>query len=152
MKLSPHFTLEELMSSNKARSLGIDNTPPQELMPRLVLLADMLERIRSTLGVPVIVSSGYRCPALNRAVGSSSTSDHPQGHAADFAAPAFGTPYQICLQLAPLVSVLSIGQLIHESVGGKTWVHVSTRTPDKAVNRIITIRGSDVLAGIQEAA
>lgn len=152
MKLSQHFTLAELTASNKARQLGLDNTPPQELMPRLVLTAEMLERIRSTLNVPVIVTSGYRGPQLNRAVGGVTSSDHTQGHAADIVAPGYGTPYQIAKTLAPLVSVLGIGQLILEGVNGKQWVHVSTRVPEKVANRVITITDAGAQLGIQELA
>ena len=148
MKLSQHFDLAELTASNKATQLGIDNTPPPELIPRLVLLADMLERIRSTLGVPMTITSGYRCSQLNSAIGSRNTSDHPQGHAADFVAPAFGTPTEIARLLAPLVKVLGIGQIILEGVAGKQWVHVSTREPENAINRVITITDSGTVAGI----
>jgi uncharacterized protein YcbK (DUF882 family) len=150
MKLSAHFTLEELSASNKARDLGIDNTPPEELHPRLILLAELLERIRSTLDAPITVTSGYRCPPLNTAVGSFNSSDHTQGHAADIVCPGFGSAYEIARTLAPLVSTLGIGQLILEGVKGKQWVHVSTRTPEKAINRIITITDSGTSVGIQE--
>ena len=149
MNLTKHFTLAELTASSKARSLGLDNTPPPELVPRLVRTAEMLERIRATLGVPVIVTSGYRSPAVNRAVGGVATSDHSQGHAADFVAPGFGTPEQIARSLAPLVDLLGIGQLIYEHIGGKAWVHVSTRTPEKPVNRVITITAKGAALGIQ---
>lgn len=150
MKLTPHFTLAELTASAKARALGLDNTPPPELLPRLVLTAEMLERIRSTLGVPVIVTSGYRNRQVNAAVGGVTSSDHTQGHAADIVAPGYGTPTQIARTLAPLVSVLGIGQLILEGVNGKQWVHVSTRVPDKASNRVITITDQGAQLGIQE--
>lgn len=152
MNLTQHFTLAELTASTKARSLGLDNTPPPELVPRLVRTAEMLERIRATLGFPVIVTSGYRSPAVNRAVGGVATSDHTQGHAADFVAPGFGPPAQIARSLAPLVDLLGIGQLIFEHIGGKAWVHVSTRTPEKPANRVITISGKGTQLGIQEAA
>ncbi len=150
MKLTQHFTLAELTASNKAIALGLDNTPPQELMPRLIRTAEMLERIRSTLGQPITVTSGYRSSAVNAAVGSKGTSDHPQGHAADFVCPGYGTPYQVAKALAPLVSVLGIGQLILEGVKGKQWVHVSTRTPEKVANRVITITDAGAQLGIQE--
>lgn len=152
MKLSQHFTLAELTASNKALQLGLDNTPPPELMPRLVLTAEMLERIRSTLNTPITVTSGYRGPDVNRAVGGVTSSDHTQGHAADIVAPGYGTPYQIAKTLAPLVSVLGIGQLILEGVKGKQWVHVSTRVPEKVVNRVITITDAGAQLGIQELA
>lgn len=149
MKLSQNFTLAELTASNKAAQLGIDNTPAPELMPRLVLTAEMLERIRSTLAAPMTVTSGYRCRQLNAAVGGVTSSDHSQGHAADFVAPGYGTPYQIAKTLAPLVSVLGIGQLILEGVAGKQWVHVSTRVPEKPANRVITITDAGAQLGVQ---
>lgn len=150
MQLTPHFTMAELTASNKARALGLGNTPPPELVPRLVRTAEMLERIRSTLDVPVIVTSGYRSQAVNRAVGGVTSSDHTQGHAADIVAPRYGTPTQIARTLAPLVSVLGIGQLILEGVKGKQWVHVSTRVPNKTSNRVITITDQGAQLGIQE--
>ena len=148
MKLSTHFDLSELVASNKAAQLRINNTPPPELLPRLVILAEMLERIRSTLNTTITITSGYSCEALNRAVGSRSTSDHPQGHAADFVAPGFGTPTEIARLLAPLVSVLGIGQIILEGVGGKQWVHVSTHTPEREINRVITVTDAGTVPGI----
>ena len=150
MQLTPHFTLAELTASSTAQRLGLGNTPPPELVPRLVLTAEMLERIRSTLGAPVVVTSGYRGRAVNQAVGGVTSSDHTQGHAADIVAPRYGTPYQIAKTLAPLVSVLGIGQLILEGVKGKQWVHVSTRVPNKTSNRVITITDKGAQLGIQE--
>lgn len=148
MRLSQHFTLAELTASNKASQLGVDNTPPPELMPRLVLVAEMLERIRTTLDVPVTVTSGYRCPPLNRAVGGVTSSDHTQGHAADFVAPRFGSASDVARLLAPLVSTLGIGQIILEGVKGKQWVHVSTHMPERAINRVLTITDAGVVPGI----
>lgn len=108
----------------------------------------MLERIRSTLNVPVVVTSGYRCPRVNQAVGGATTSDHPQGHAADIVAPKFGSATEVARTLAPLVSVLGIGQIILEGVKGKQWVHVSTHAPERAINRVLTITDAGVVPGI----
>jgi zinc D-Ala-D-Ala carboxypeptidase len=149
MNLSAHFTVAELTASNKAAQLGIDNTPPPELVPRLVLCAEMLERIRSTLGVPIIVTSAYRCRPLNTAVGGVTSSDHTQGHAADFVAPGYGSAYDIAKLIAPLVSVLGVGQLIYENTKTASWVHVSTHTPEKLSNRVITITDAGAQLGIQ---
>jgi zinc D-Ala-D-Ala carboxypeptidase len=149
MKLTQHFTLAELTASSTAARLGLDNTPPQEIVPRLERTAEMLERIRSTLGAPIIVTSGYRGPAVNKAVGGVTSSDHTQGYAADIIAPGYGTPYEIARQLAPLISTLGIGQLILEGVKGKQWIHVSTRVPAKAANRVITITDAGAQLGIQ---
>lgn len=150
MQLTPHFTLSELTASSTAERLGLDNTPAPEIVPRLVRTAQMLEMIRMELGAPVAVTSGYRSPAVNRAVGGVTSSDHAQGHAADIVAPKFGTPYQIAKKLAPLVDTLGIGQLILEGIKGKQWVHVSTHIPEKTVNRVITITDSGARLGIQE--
>ena len=150
MQLTQHFTLAELTKSNTAESLGLDNTPPPEVLPALTRTAEMLERIRSTLGVSVTVTSGYRAWAVNKAVGGVTTSDHAQGRAADIVAPRYGTPLQIARALAPLVDVLGIGQLIYERFGSTSWVHVSTRVPDKRVNRVITITSAGTQLGVQE--
>lgn len=153
MKLSEHFDLAEFAASNTARDLGIDNTPPQEFLPRLILVAQMLERIRVALGgVPMVVTSGYRCPALNKAVGGVANSDHTFGYAADFQAPTFGHPQAIAQQLAGHMEQLQIGQLILEGVKGKQWVHVSTHAPMLATNRVITITDAGPVIGIHDLA
>ncbi len=152
MKLTPHFTLAELTASSRARQLGLENTPSAEALQRLQGTAEMLERIRAVLDAPVIVTSGYRSLAVNRAVGGVSSSDHLTGEAADILAPTFGTPYQVAKTLAPLVSTLSIGQLILEGVKGKQWVHVSTRRPSSTFNRVITITDAGARVGIQALA
>ena len=157
MKLTTNFSLAAFTASATATARGIDNSLPPELMPAALATAEMLERIRAELSlragytVPILLSSGYRCMALNLSIGSSSTSDHPRAQAADWTAPVFGTPAQICRVLAPLVSVLGIGQLIYECpTPGRRWVHVSTRVPAKLANRVITIGPAGVQLGIQE--
>lgn len=152
MKLTPHFTLAELVASNKATVLKLDNTPPASVMASLRTTAEMLERIRATLGQPIIVTSGYRSPAVNRAVGGVSSSDHIWGQAADFVSPRYGSPFLIATLLAPLVSTLGIEQLILEGVGGKRWVHVSTRKPTRPINRILTITDAGTQPGIRALA
>ncbi len=149
MQLTANFTLAELVASAKATSLGIDNTPAPAVVEQLLATAELLQRIRDRLGKPVTVTSGYRCTALNRAVGGVTSSDHMQGKAADIVVPGYGTPYDVAKAIAPLVSVLGIGQLILEGVGDKRWVHVSTRVPDKASNRVITITDAGAQLGIQ---
>lgn len=149
MNLSPHFTLAELTASAKAHERGIDNTPPPELIPRMMLLAELLERVRVELGSPIAITSGYRCQKLNMAVGGVTSSDHTQGHAADVVAPGYGTPYEVAKLLAPLVSSLGIGQLILEGIKGKQWVHISTRAPEKVSNRVVTITDAGAQLGIQ---
>jgi hypothetical protein len=157
MQLTPHFTLEELTASAIAAFRGIDNTMPPELQANIEATAQMLERIRAFLSglkgepVPIVVSSGYRSLALNRFLGSKDSSDHVRAMAADWSAPSFGTPYQVCKALAPRVNALAIGQLIHECpMPGRLWVHTSTRVPEQPVNRVITISHAGTELGIQE--
>lgn len=147
-----NFTLREFTRSNKAAELRINNTPPVEVIPRLLATAHMLQRIRDRLGQPITITSGYRCPALNRAVGGVTSSDHQSGQAADIVAPGFGTPHALAAWIAPRVAEFGVGQLILEGVKGKQWVHVSARIPFDPVNRIITITEAGTRAGIHRLA
>lgn len=149
MRLTANFTLHELTRSTTAERLRLDNTPPPGLLPQLQETAELLQRIREHLQRAVIVTSAYRGPEVNRAVGGVTSSDHTRGQAADIVVPAYGTPYQVAKALAPQVSVLGIGQLILEGVKGKQWVHVSTRLPEKVMNRVITITDAGAQVGIQ---
>jgi hypothetical protein len=149
MQLSPHFRLLELTHSDTADAHKIDNTPPSIYLPRLIEVANMLERVRAALGnVAITVSSGYRCPELNRLVGGQPASDHIFGYAADFEAPEFGSPFHVASFLAPHVEELGIGQMIYEGVSGKRWVHVSTREVERPVDRVITIHDGRTLVGV----
>jgi len=150
MNLSPNFTLAELTITE----VRADNTCPPELIPELTRTAYMLEGIRSYLSqragyqVPVIVNSAWRSPVVNTAIGGAKDSDHMRAMAADIRAPAYGPPQLVCEALAPMVSELGIGQLIHEF--GR-WIHVSSRAPAQAHNRIITIDRLGARVGILPA-
>ncbi len=154
MNLTDHFTEEEFTHSDNALRLGLDNSLPDALRLNAIETCQLLERIRTLLAslagtpVPIIITSGYRSPSVNQAAGSGSYSDHLYARAADFRAPEFGTPLQVCEALAPKVVDLAIGQLIFE-FGQTGWTHVSTRMPDKRVNRIITVDRTGTRAGIQ---
>ena len=153
MNLSTHFTLSEFIESDTANRKGINNDLPLTLTANAKNTCEMMERIRAHLSsisgkpAPILITSGYRCALLNRAIGSSDTSDHTLALAVDFKSPVFGSAHAVALALAPVVSVLGIGQLIYEF---GSWVHVSTRIPDKVINRIITINKRGVHAGILE--
>lgn len=118
IQLSTHFSLAELVATQHRE---IDNTPPEAVVERLRRTAQGLEAIRVRLGVPLIVSSGYRSPALNRAVGGQPNSQHLTGEACDFIAPRFGAPSTIVSALVDCQDV-PFDQLIEEYSG---WVHVS---------------------------
>ena len=131
MNLSAHFTLEELIHSETAARNGIDNTPSEEVIANLKVLADLLERIRDTLGgKPIHITSAYRSPEVNRLVGSKPTSDHVLGLAADFVCPSFGKPHAVVSEL--VASGLPYKQVIREF---DAWTHVSAPAPGQTAKR-----------------
>lgn len=119
MMLSKHFHLSEFTTSQKAARQRLDNTPSWAITGNLERLAATMEKVRPLLGnKPILITSGYRSPAVNRAVGGSRTSAHMRGEAADFICPGFGTPLEICRAIA--ASDIGFDQLIEEG----TWVHL----------------------------
>ncbi|HIT15307.1 MAG TPA: peptidase M15 [Candidatus Avimuribaculum pullicola] len=117
-----HFTLKEFVKSDTARRLGIDNTPSPQVEERLRQLVDyVLDPLREAYGRPIYVNSGYRCPALNRAVGGVAHSQHLTGEAADIT----GGNCQENRRLYELLRQLQlpVDQVINEH--GFTWLHVS---------------------------
>lgn len=128
MNLSPHFTLAELVESQTATRKNIDNTPAPPVIANLTRIAALLEQVRALVGAPLTVSSGYRSPALNRAIGGAANSAHMLGLAADIS-----TAKLAPRALAQLIqkSGIVFDQLIYEG----TWVHIglSTGAPRKQV-------------------
>jgi zinc D-Ala-D-Ala carboxypeptidase len=120
MQLSQNFKLNEFTTSQTATRKGIDNTAPAPIVERLRMVANTLEQIRTLLGNHSIrISSGYRCIALNRAIGSGDSSAHTLGYAVDFTCPGFGTPKEVAKKIAE--SDIKYDQLIYEG----TWIHLS---------------------------
>ena len=118
MQLTEHFTLDEFTRSTTASRLKIDNSVPDELMPNVKLTTIKLELVRQALGKPIIITSGYRCPALNARVGGVSTSAHTRGLAVDFHS-SYGTPKQICQRL--ITAGIEFDKIIQEY---NQWVHI----------------------------
>ena len=119
-----YFTIRELTKSTTAIKKGIDNTPTKEVTSNLIYLIDnILDPLREAWGEPLIVTSGYRCPKLNKAVGGSATSQHVKGQAADIRT-LKDTPEEN-KRLFELVQKLGLpfDQLINEY--NYDWVHVS---------------------------
>lgn len=84
IQLSRHFKLSELIASETALKMSIDNTPDIEHIVSLSnLVANTLQPLRNALNIPIQVTSGYRSPALNTAVGGAARSQHLTGEAAD---------------------------------------------------------------------
>jgi hypothetical protein len=120
MRLTPHFTLDELTFSETATRLGIDNTPSIEIRQNLIKLALGLEDVRTLLGYPIHISSGYRCIRLNNILKSKPTSAHIKGLAADFRCNGYGSPDSIVFAI--LNSDIPYDQIINEY---DRWVHIS---------------------------
>lgn len=123
--LTANFTLEELYASSTAKAKGIDNTPTRQAIVNLTHLAvKVLQPLRSGLKEPITISSGYRCPALNRAVGGVSNSQHMTGEAADI---NIGGDMAKGKRIFDYIKRnLHFDQLIWEhNKQGVHWVHVS---------------------------
>lgn len=125
-QLTQHFSLEEFTHSQTASRMGIDNDLPIALKAAAIRTCQGLEQVRIVLNANAIrISSGYRCKALNDAVGSKDSSQHTKAEAVDFTAPTFGDVRRIVTILRD--SELVFDQLIAEypdsTSGG--WVHIS---------------------------
>ena len=140
MKLTEHFSLEEFEYSSTALAKGIDNHIPlngqpsngganecgSEILENIRSLCEtILEPLRQHAGIPIQLNSGYRCPALNRAVGGSSQSQHLKGEAADIRVPDPTTGHQ---WFNWMERHLPFDQLIQERATRTSptfWIHVS---------------------------
>ena len=117
-----YFTIDELTRSDAARRLGIVNIAPPEAVANLErLVAEVLDPLREAWGGPVHVNSGYRCQALNRAVGGRPRSQHMRGLAADVTVGGPAANRRLC-ELATKLQ-LPYDQLIDEQHWA--WLHIS---------------------------
>lgn len=130
-----HFMIEELYASDTAKRLGIDNKPSVQQMINLVYLsAYVLEPLRVAMNEPIKIGSGFRCKALNKAVGGVYNSQHLKGQAVDLCIDgdiAKGKKWFNYIK-----DHLPFDQLIWEhNSKGTYWVHVSFVFPDFGKNR-----------------
>lgn len=122
-----YFTLEELIKSSTARRKGIPNLPNGEQKENLIALVDnVLDPLRKLWGKPIIVTSGFRCAKLNRAVGGIAKSQHTKGQAADIRTVENTTMANKQLFDVAMRSGLPFDQLIDEY--GYNWIHISFNT------------------------
>lgn len=133
MKISQYFTLDELVRSPTAAERGIDNTPGPEALANLQRLSRFLDAVRTLLGKPVLISSAYRSPALNKAVGGSNTSAHLSGLAADIKVAGM-TPAELARRIVD--SDLEFDQVILEF---DRWVHVGLASGSLR-RQVLTVR------------
>lgn len=126
-----YFTIKELCKSSTATLKRIDNTPNSEIVNNLEQLVDnILDPLREEYGKPIKVNSGYRCDALNKAVGGSKTSQHKYGLAADITAGSRLENKKLFI-LAQKLN-LPFDQLIDEKA--YSWIHISfSKNPRKQV-------------------
>lgn len=119
---SDFFTLEELTKSSTAKRLKIDNTPNTEILKNLQYGVDMvLDPLRRIIQKPIIITSGYRCEKLNKAVGGVTNSWHQQGNAADIHIADEENAREIFEILKTLPSVDTI---LFEHSSNSQWIHV----------------------------
>lgn len=131
MNLTQNFSLIELTSSETAARKGIDNTPTQDVITNLrELCVYVLQPLREQYGKSINITSGYRSPKVNKAIGGSTTSDHCFGNAADFTV-AISDYHHVF----SILRTLEFDQLIWEfgDIHAPQWIHVSFRC--KGANR-----------------
>ena len=129
MRLTRNFTYEELCNSNVAERRGINNRPrTKEGEKRVIenlkaLCMEVLQPLRDFLGKPVVISSGYRCAELNKAVGGVRNSQHMKGEAADIHVE--NTEHLLKI-MHFIMDETDFDQVIWErNRAGTQWVHVS---------------------------
>lgn len=142
MELTKNFTIQELTKSATATRLKIDNTPSQRIIKNLTELATkVLQPIRDKYGKPIIVTSGYRCEQLNKAVGGVTFSQHCQGQAADIKSVSDSVAdnkalFDLIVKMIKSGEIV-VGQLIDEH--NYDWLHISTPSNNKT-NQILHIK------------
>lgn len=122
MKLTTHFSLDELATTNN-KALASKNL--KEAKANLTLMEDLAlfaEQVRAFINVPMVITSGFRCEELNKAVGGVKTSQHRFFRAIDFIPK--GMDLDECFSRLKM-SNLVYGQLIKENSGSSEWIHVS---------------------------
>ena len=122
-----HFTLSEFFRSSTAAKNGIKNEPSIDERATIVrninlLVDNVLDPVRDKFGIPVIITSGYRCPQVNRLVGGVDNSQHMSGCAADFHVMGF-TPSMMLGVFFYILNRLEYDQLIYYR--NKNFIHVS---------------------------
>ena len=145
MRLSQNFTLAEMIKSQTAERKGINNNPNEDNIENLQRLCnEILQPIRNHYGKVVSVSSGFRSPDLCVAIGSSVTSQHASGQAADFE--IYGVSNK---ELADYIADnLDFDQLILEywkpEEPNSGWVHCSYKNSESNRKEYLrAIKGSD---------
>ena len=141
-QLTEHFSEEEFTRSEAAIRLGLDNSLPGSLRGNAMMVAEVLEQIRAKFGHPIVVTSCYRAPGVNAAVGGSETSAHKSALAVDFTIPGFRNK-AVCEILQTML--IHFDQLIYE-FGESGWVHLglSKAAPRGEVLSAVKVGGKTI--------
>ena len=146
-----YFTIEELTRSATAKRLGIDNAPTKSVRANLTALGEnILDPLREAWGAPIVVTSGYRCAKLNKAVGGATNSQHLYGQAADIRTVSDRREDNMKLLRKLIELDLPFDKLIAEYVdsqGRPDWIHVSFSPARRGVK--LTCRGGRYSRGIK---
>ena len=134
MKLSENLELSEVIRSESAKRLGVNNTPTAEHIENLKALAEKIfQPIRDHFGVPIRISSGYRSAALNKKIGGAKVSQHLSGEALDLDNDNTSITNKEIFDF--IVENLDFDQVINEF--DYSWVHVSYTTKRKNRKQIL---------------
>ena len=142
MRLSKNFTYEEFIRSSTAERMGIDNRPKTKEEEKKVienlrnLCLEVLQPLRDYVGAPVHINSGYRCKALNLAVGGVKNSQHSRGEAADIriAPPKQGREWAAWIEDNCRFDHV----LLERNKNGGVWLHVSCKRDEKANRQVFS--------------
>lgn len=138
MKISKHVSYKEGVRSNTATRRGIDNTPTDDHLHFMEIIAhEIFEPLREWVGGPIKINSFYRSPDLNTAIGGSAMSQHCKGQAMDID-DTFG--YKTNAEMFKWIKEnLNFDQMIWEfgNDGNPDWVHISYVSEAKNRNRCL---------------
>ena len=140
-QFTKNFSYDELIASATARRLGLDNRPTPEEKEKLRQLAeDILQPIRDAWNSPIVVTSGYRSEAVNKAVGGVSNSQHRLGEAADIKVGGKERNRKLFNFIYKMIAKgdIKVGQLIDEY--SYSWIHISLPRKGKENNQILHIK------------
>ena len=133
IKITENISLNELLASRTATARKIDNMPSHKVLQNLIDSAvNLWQPVRDILGVPIKITSGYRCPPLNRAVNGAANSSHMSGYAIDFIAPSFGAPKTIVPYIVNKLKEKGIKfdqAIIERPSKPNSWVHLAWKHP-----------------------
>ena len=134
LKDSKYFTVKEMLYSDTAKKLKIDNTPKSdEIVDNIQYLMGRLDEIREGYGKPIYINSAYRCPKLNQSVGGVSSSYHQLGLAADLRFDSDLKDY--------IINNCQFGKLIEERSKSATWIHLSfCKNRNEETNKVIYMK------------